>query len=990
MKVLIGLFVCLVCLGTLLYSQELTGIVRGSIVDQTGLAIPGTSIEVSGPAKMKVNADSGGNYVLALIPGEYVLRFEKDSFATTEKNISVHVGGNYIINITLEVSGVSQTITVEEKAPEIDVGSHTIATTVSSDTNLKLPSGIGYIGLLTVAPGVRVEPVGGGVMSDGSSSAENDFYINGVKTSDTQTGSLRITSNYPFEFMEETQIKRMSDAQYGGSLGSTVNGVLKRGGNDIHGNLWSYATRDAFNASPRPSLRFSPFDDEVVEYFQNKKDHSSVFAPGYLVGGPMVKNKLFFLLGLRPTLGTTERAVTFLRNNLPGIFVSTTRQDFILSKIDADLSLASKPMRLSLAHTYSPLRVRGFLPQRDGTDSPDTLWHERGYRVPSAMVLWSATYFPSDKTIVSAYGGWNYTNFKDTYGLSYGASIDYLTSNIGMQNVPRKLQASSGEFTPNNFQTQKDEFSRQNIYLNISYLSQWKGSHLMDFGYQLDRVRNEAFANTWPDGRFLIAWGARWPGVTRGGSLNGVYGFYIEDQFETSGKVRSSSHSFYFQDKWQIRKNLVFNAGIRAESEYIPSFIENSTKNSKAISFGFTDKIAPRVGFAYDPTSSGKSKISGGLAVTYDVMKYNLPRSAFGGDKWIRCFYPLNDPDVLKIKHGDAKKAFECMNLRVPANDLIDPALKPMQQRMVTLGYERSLGRNFVLSIYGIQKNLIRTVEDVGRLVVRGSITEEQYTITNPGEGRSIDPSWFPSGYPSPITPKAKRDYRAIEIRLDKRAESYFVSGSYTKSELWGNYSGLTSSDERGRLSPNTDRDFDLAHMTRDKNTKLVYGWLATDRPNVLKIFGTKTFFSRLGNIDFGSSFIVQTGTPLSTQVPILTNAPAFAYGRGDMGRTPRFSETGLVYGHEFKLPEFNEHQKIRIEWTVGNLFNQNTVLDKVTGLIHPNDGYIHFNKSADVFKGYNPEALMEKQELRKNPAYAMPSAFQSPRSIRLALRFFF
>lgn len=968
-----------------LYAQELTGTVRGVVFDQSGLSIPNTTVSAIGVVKMQVLTDTGGEYALVLPPGEYIVTFESSGFNILQKSVAIRAGGNIVLNATLEISEVRQEVTIEEKVPEIDTGSHTISTTIKSDEQTKIPSGTGYIGLITKAPGVRAEPVGGGFMSDGSSAAENDFFINGVKTSDTETGSLRTTSNFPFEFVEETQIMRMGDAQYGSSLGAVVNGVLKRGANDTHGQIWTYSTFDGINASPNSSLRFSPFDDDKVEYFKNKKDKSLVLAPGYVVGFPVVKDKIFFLSGSRPNFGKTERDVKFLKNNVPGKFESNTRQDSALNKIDLDLLLKNKPLHLSLAHLYSPLRVRGFLPGRDGTDSPDTLWHNRGYRIPSTLILWNSSYFPTNKLALSFFGGWNYTNFKDTYGLSSGPSIVYLTSNIGTDGVPRRFQASAGNFTPNNIQTQKETFKRNNLYLNVSYLKNWRGSHLLDLGFQRDSVQNDSLANTWPDGRFLMAWGARWPGLT--GIIAGRYGFYVEDQFETSGQVKSRSQALYFQDKWQVYKNLVINFGVRTESEYIPSFLGNK----KAIDFGFKDKIAPRAGIAYDPTGSGKSKISIGFLVSYDVVKYNLPISAFGGDKWLRCFYPLDNPDVSLLKKGGGGKASECINLRVPANDAIDPALKPMHQRMFTVGYERSVGNNWILSIYGIQKQLVRTVEDVGRLVVNKGTIEEQYTITNPGEGRSIDSSWFPQGYPSPITPKAKREYSALELRVDKRAYSYFFSASHTISRLFGNYSGLASSDERGRLSPNTNRDFDLTFMTRDKDANLVYGKLATDRPHVFKFFGSKSLsFRKLGNADLGISFIAQNGTPLSTQVPLLTSTFAFSYGRGDMGRTPNFFETSLMYGHEIKLKGFKEQQKIRIEFAAANLFNQKTALDKVTELVHPNDGQIHFSNSSAVFQGYDPKALMKAQDLRLNPAYGMVSAFQTPRTARIALRFFF
>lgn len=992
-KIFLVWFVLAVGFGNPAFSQELTGTVRGNITDQDGLAVSGAEIVAVGPVNMKVVSDSNGAYVFVLVPGEYQIVIVKDGFTALQKTLAVHAGATNIINATLEVAGVTQVITVsvEGKVPEIDTGSSTISTTITADDQSKLPLGVGFVGAVTTAPGVRVEPVGGGIMSDGSSRAENNFFINGVNISDVQTGSMRVMNNIPHEFTEETTVGRSNDARFGSSLGSSVNGVLKRGRSVVHGQVWTYATHNVLNAPPRPFLRFSPFDDEVVEYFQTKEDQYKTVIPGYAVGGPLWKKQLFFFSGSRPSFSETERSVKFLKNNLTSNFVSNSRQDSTTNKVDADLFYRGRPLQLSMAHLYNPWRVRGYLPGQDGTDSPDTKWRERGFRAPSTIVLWKATYFPSDRLILSAFGGWNYTNFTDTYGLSKGPSVSYLTSSIGLNGVPRQFQAASGDFTPDNLQTQKDIFRRSNLYLDASYLAHGgkHGAHFLSAGYQRDQIENDVLASTWPDGRFMIVWNRAWQGLS--GNLQfGKYGYYMEDQMETSGLVKSRSHALYIQDNWQMRKNLTWNLGVRLEGEYVPSFLRDEKHGSRAISFGFKDKIAPRIGVAYDPTGTGRGKVSASFSVVYDVIKGNLSRGAFGGDKWLRCIYPLDDPNMANLKRG-SQDLFECFNYRVASNDMIDPGLKPMEQRMITVGYERYFGSNLILSVYGINKSLVRAIEDVGRLVVNNETVEEEYMITNPGEGRSIDASWFPSGLPSPITPRARREYSALEVRLDKRAGSYFTSASYTLSRLWGNYSGLASSDERGRINPNTNRDFDMPFMPWNKYAHEVYGKLATDRPQVFKFFGYK-FFSLLGPgaHQVGTSFIWQSGTPLSTQVPLITSAAAFAYGRGDLGRTPAFSETSATYAYEFKLREFKESQKIRLEWTVGNVFNQKTALDQVTGLVHPHDGSISFISTAAIFRGYDPISLMEKQDLRKNPAYGMPSAFQGPRSMHLAVRFLF
>lgn len=93
---------------------------------------------------------------------------------------------------------------------------------------------------------------------------------------------------------------------------------------------------------------------------------------------------------------------------------------------------------------------------------------------------------------------------------------------------------------------------------------------------------------------------------------------------------------------------------------------------------------------------------------------------------------------------------------------------------------------------------------------------------------------------------------------------------------------------------------------------------------------------------------------------------------------------------HDFKPFSANEALKFRFELTIFNALNTNTVTNKNSTLLHENDGYIGFAHDADVFKGYNTRALMATQGIRVSPYYNWANSFQSPRSLRLQLSFFF
>ena len=106
-----------------------------------------------------------------------------------------------------------------------------------------------------------------------------------------------------------------------------------------------------------------------------------------------------------------------------------------------------------------------------------------------------------------------------------------------------------------------------------------------------------------------------------------------------------------------------------------------------------------------------------------------------------------------------------------------------------------------------------------------------------------------------------------------------------------------------------------------------VQGRLATDRPHVFKLYGSKTFnWGSRNASDIGLFFYGGSGTPLTTNVVTSNSIGVFVNGRGDMGRTPWLTQTDLLIGHEFKL---TESKRIRLEFNAQNLFNQKTARNR-------------------------------------------------------------
>ena len=168
-------------------------------------------------------------------------------------------------------------------------------------------------------------------------------------------------------------------------------------------------------------------------------------------------------------------------------------------------------------------------------------------------------------------------------------------------------------------------------------------------------------------------------------------------------------------------------------------------------------------------------------------------------------------------------------------------------------------------------------------------------------------------------------------------------------------------------------------------------GNLATDRPNVVKLYGAYSFpmGTQVGLFFYGGS-----GTPISTYVNTVNQIPVFVNGRGDMGRTPVLSHTDLLVSHEFGLMH---SQKLRLELNVINLFNQKTVLHVFNNLnkgagTARGDSAIDLS-SVDLSKGYDYNALILKSQSGINaydPRYGQPDLWQAGTQGQFSVKYIF
>jgi hypothetical protein len=1001
--------VLLTLLATAAYGQENYGKIIGTVTDTTGGVVPNVTIVATSPAVprgLETQTDSAGNYLFSNVPiGVYTVTFTVQGFQTFKQTeVEVTLGSQVTVSPKLAVGSVSETVEVTADALQIDTTSTRTATNITASEFQQLETGRSFNSLLQLAPGVRNEVKAGaagvgGISVDGASGSENAYIIDGVDVSDIRRGSLRSFNSIPLELVQEVQVRSAGfEAEYGGATGGVVTVATKSGTNTYHGQIDYAFTGSVLNSRDRGFWQRSPANADAPDFFAPKKDDYGINYPGATIGGPILRDRLFFLGSYHPEVESTQRT-----NRYP----SGTRvynQDIIrhygLGRLDYN---PTSRIQINTSWIWSPQKINGYLPSRDIRVAPPTndLSVQGGYS-PSQAYNASITYAATTRLILTARYGYKFLNDKGgttgtggNYGLSGAPYVSYLTaaSAAGLP-VPAEVNQAKGY---SNVSTTlgivNDITTRHNLYLDASYIANIAGQqHAFKFGYALARLSNDV-KDDYTNGFFTINWG---DAFSRGSVNNerGTYGYYTwEDGVRHDSAVHSRNQGFYVQDAWRVTRRLTINAGIRLENEYLPPYRKevNGKGIPNPISFDWGSKIAPRLGLAWDVMGDGKWKVAGSYGLFYDTMKYELARGSFGGDIWFSNVYRLDNPNVFSLSKANPGALGALItrydNRTVPINaqgqlDGIDPNIKPTRSREFSFILEHQLASRLVSGFRYTHKNLLRTIEDIGVLDAEDS---EVYLIGNPGEGWTRnDPNHVfdgktPNG--NYLVPEAKRQYDAAEFSLQGQARNLTFLGSYTWSRLYGNYSGLANSDESGRSDPGVSRAFDLPFYYFDDtgSQKNVEGRLGTDRPHTFKLFGSYDLKTVLGTTTFSLNQIAYSGTPDTTTV-IYLSAPTSPYGRGDLGRTPFLTQTDLAIKHTIKL---NERVALRLEGDIRNLFNQAAPISRVTQL-NRNSAITSAQVSfTQFFAGYDPTIFVNPQNINKvtgkvnaakyQPIYGLP-----------------
>jgi len=982
-RALLGLALCL-SLGANSFAQERTGEIQGVVSDEQGAAIPGATVLAESKSLVKpaqTVSDGQGRFRFLNLPvGTYVVTVSLAGFTGHKQTLEVKLGSQLSVNPKLKVGAVTEVIEVTGSDLSIEATSSRSATNITSEQIENLAkAGRGFNNLLTMAPGVFLEPKNGtqgvgGVQVGGSSGSENGFYIDGTEVSDLRRGSLRDSNNIPLEFVQEVQVKTGGyEAEFGGATGGVVNVATKSGTNSFHGSLGLQYTGSGLNGQDRGFYQRSVANSNVSEFFQPREDDYSITSPSFSLGGPILRDKLHFFGAYSPDLESSTRINPYTSGTRE--FEQTRRRHYSLGRLDFT---PSSKVQVNASYIWSPSKREGNLPNRDERiAAPSNDQAILGGFLPAQQFSTGITYTPQSNLVVSARYGYKYQNDKDgNYGIPQSPFVTYQTSTSEAL-LPVVVPGGNGySNVSSTLQIVEDITTRHNGYFDVTYVANIANQqHTFKAGYAINRVAN-AVSTDYPNGRYLMYWGRSYSRASIN-NARGAYGYYIwEDGVRNLGDVSSRNQGLFIQDTWRAGSRLTLNLGVRFENEFLPPYKDevNGVKVADPVSFGWGDKIAPRLGAAWDIKGDGRWKASASYGVFYDVLKYELARGAFGSDFWVSHVYALNDSDINKLSKenpgalGPVITEFDNRTLPInAAGELegIDPDIAPYKGDELSAAIDHQFSSKVIGSVRYTRRRLKKAIEDIGVLDAEGS---EQYVIGNPGFGQTRDTGSVYGGQTPNgtfLVPEAVRNYDAVEVRGQGQFGNLNFLASYTWSRLHGNYSGGANSDESGRQDPGVSRAYDLPYYYFDESGDQTpkEGPLATDRPHALKVFAYYLFNSKLGTTNIGVNQVFLSGTPDSTSI-IYLSAPTFPFGRGDMGRTSSYSQTDLTLSQSFKL---TKGTSVRLEANVRNLFDQSAVISRTTQLNQSGAVSAAVLPLSTFFSGYNANDYV-------NPSNRLPN----------------
>jgi carboxypeptidase family protein len=791
-------------------AQTTNGVISGIVSDAQGGVLPGVTVtgrNVETGITRTVVTESDGRYRLAALPpGRYEIRAELQGFGTANvPEMTLTTGTEITRNVTMQVQGLNESVTVTGEAPIIEVTKSEVSGVITQDQMQNLPLATRQpMDLALLMPGTSQDAararkansnIGAGAFTNGSA-----LLVDGVWNKEGNTGEPR--QDFPQSAIQEFKVYlSQSPAEYGWTAGGAVSMATKSGTNQLHGEGFEFYRNKSLNT-------IDPFTKAAG---QPKPDFSR-HQYGGAVGGPIVKDKLhFFQAAERLKNNLYDNVIVKVPpfyGNLNGVFPSPEYNNMTFTRGDWQIN---QKQNLFVRYGW---QVSDFTCEGCSTSSSTPWFFGAGIKQYRYAWVGAHTWVLSPRVLNEVRGQW--TNY------------------LFRQHVPgveprKKLFDASPERTRNLTQ----------IY-NFPSLSWGSDANLSGDQYtrQLrDDLSITAGQHTWKFGAGGLSVPIR-QGPRKG---LGTWSFSVDQPFNPSslstfvpvpGSVRQFTAALkdidiyasnvmwdaYVEDEWKPAAGVTLNLGLRYEYQ-AKVFDQGRDLNDKNIfpttgtptslaplvdfsHRGDKNNIGPRVGLAWDLKNDGRTVVRAGYGLYYN------PMNAISELQEIQNFIQLNAvianptyPDPYGGRDPFAFVSAGVQNIAVNADDL-----ENLQSAAYTGGLSQSLTSALAIHVDGVYNKMTKVPMAIDINPRSGGTTGDRPL---PQFGRVLQTQSI--GW---------ANYKALLVRLEKRLDhNYMYTVSYTLASTNGN---VSSSSFLSTVTDSAHLDYDNGPNNSDRRHALV------------------------------------------------------------------------------------------------------------------------------------------------------------------------
>ncbi|MBI2816080.1 MAG: TonB-dependent receptor [Acidobacteria bacterium] len=629
-------------------AQYSTGVILGVVKDTSGAVVPDATLAVrnveTGQSRTTVTGADGSYRLSALPVGRYEVRAEHAGFRSEARGgLTLTVGQEAVVNFTLEVGVVAETVSVTAGAPLVNTTSGSLGGLVDERRMADLPlNGRNWIDLTLLQSGITEHKnlsksgglAGTSFSSNGAPIRSNNAMLDGAQLQN-QTGfaaSVTGTTLGVEGIREYLVVTNSFSAEYGMTMGSQTMIVSKGGTNAFHGSLFEYHRNDNLDARNFFDYQTRLTPGRLPEFKRNNF--------GASFGGPIQKDETFFFTvyeGLRERTGLTQirrvippeckvdggcvpriaevvkpflplwPAPNLPNNEFTNPFSQPTREDYGQERVDHTFSSNDSLFgRFTIQDTFQGRPVNFALDSSTimGRMIYATLSESHIFSPISLNTFrFSYSRFKRDETAAP-------TQFT---GPQYSCIPPFDICGINIGGIGGGFGGGGGNE------------AKQNIFTWTDDVFYTRGHHSWKFGTLINRYQQYFvnFASSRGDiqfssvPNFLLAVPSRYNGITPGSIFDRTYHFTIL--------------GFYAQDNWRVRPNLTLNLGLRYEFQTTPEEVNGLGSNVRNINQDVGPTLgpvlknpslrnfSPRFGFAWDVAGDGKTAVRGGFGLLYDL-----------------------------------------------------------------------------------------------------------------------------------------------------------------------------------------------------------------------------------------------------------------------------------------------------------------------------------------------------------------------------------